>query len=270
MHMFQNLLEGGHVKGLAESAPVLLEGLRVGIPQEHHMEAMHHEVLEAWTRAAVLLACQGAEAVPISVPHKELALPTYYLIAIPEAASNFVSYDSLGYGFSGMSVESAADAADPKIPQDLHNTLVSALTTAFGEELRGRLLQGTFAMSENAAAYHTKVHILVLDNFQSVDVVLAPTIASAAPTAEEAADMGVVESYAADSMTVPAILSGLPAMSVSVARSRASGLPIGLHLVRRYGSEVSLLKPGRVLEVLRSEILGELVSPFEMEHDVDM
>jgi len=268
-HEFRDLLEGARAEGLAQTAPALLEGLRVGIPQEYHVEEMHPEVLEAWAKAAEALAGHGAEVVPVSMPHTELALPAYYLIATAEAASNFARYDSLRYGFSGSS------AGDPRgdynIAGDLHAALVATRTSAFGEEVRGRLMLGTFAVSaENAAEYHTKaqrIRTLVLrdfrEAFRSVDVLLAPTAVSAAPTAAEAAEMGVVQGYATDAMTVPASLAGLPAMSVPVAQSRASGLPIGLQLVGRYGAELSLLAPGRALEVLRGEMRGELVAPFE-------
>ena len=268
-HEFRDLLEGARAEGLAQTAPALLEGLRVGIPQEYHVEEMHPEVLEAWAQAAEALAGHGAEVVPVSMPHTELALPAYYLIATAEAASNFARYDSLRYGFSESS------AGDPRgddhTADDLHAALVATRTSAFGEEVRGRLMLGTFAVSaENAAEYHTKaqqIRTLVLrdfrEAFRSVDVLLAPTAVSAAPTAAEAAEMGVVQGYATDAMTVPASLAGLPAMSVPVAQSRASGLPIGLQLVGRYAAELSLLAPGRALEVLRGEMRGELVAPFE-------
>ena len=267
-HVFRDLLEVGRAEGLAQTAPALLEGLRVGIPQEYHVEEMHPEVLEAWTETAEALAGHGAEVVPVSMPHTELALPAYYLIATAEAASNLARYDSLRYGSSGSST--GAERGDDPAAAGLHATLVATRTSAFGEEVRGRLMLGTFALSaENAAEYHTKaqqIRTLVLRDFgkafQHVDLLLAPTAASAAPTAGEAAELGVVQGYATDAMTVPASLAGLPAMSVPVAQSQASGLPIGLQLIGRYGADLSLLAPGRALEVLRSEIRGELVDPF--------
>jgi len=268
-HVFRDLLEGGRAEGLAQTAPALLEGLRVGIPQEYHVEEMHPEILEAWSQAAEALAGHGAEVVPVSMPHTELALPAYYLIATAEAASNLARYDSLRYGSSWSSA--GGERGGGPAGGGLHAALVASRTSAFGEEVRGRLMLGTFAVSaENAAEYHTKaqqIRTLVLrdfrEAFQHVDLLLSPTAASAAPTAGEAAEMGAVQGYATDAMTVPASLAGLPAMSVPVAQSRASGLPIGLQLVGRYGAELSLLSPGRALEVLRNEIRGGLVVPFD-------
>ena len=260
---FRNLVEGGGAEGLAESPKSLLQGLRVGIPQEYHVEEMCPEVLETWRAGAEALQAHGATVVPVSLPHTDLALPAYYLIATAEAASNFARYDSLRYGF-------AQGAAEASGTDDLHSALVAVRSASFGEEVRGRMMLGTFAVSaENAASYHTKaqqIRTLVLRDFKEaftlVDVLLAPTSARAAPTAEEAEAMGVVEGYATDAMTVPASLAGLPAISVPFAQCRTSGLPIGLQLVGQYGAELSLLAPGRALELLRPECRGDLVAPF--------
>ena len=266
---FRNIVDGGGAEGLAESPKSLLQGLRVGIPQEYHVEEMRPEILETWRAGAEMLQAHGATVVPISLPHTDLALPAYYLIATAEAASNFARYDSLRYG-------SAQGTAGASGSDDLNSALVAVRSASFGEEVRGRIMLGTFAVSsENAASYHTKaqqIRTLVLRDFKEafseVDVLLAPTSARTAPTAEEAEAMGVVEGYATDVMTVPASLAGLPAISVPFAQCHTSGLPIGLQLIGRYGAELSLLAPGRALELLRPECRGDLVAPFHPLDDM--
>jgi aspartyl-tRNA(Asn)/glutamyl-tRNA(Gln) amidotransferase subunit A len=113
-----------------------IKGIRVGVPQEYHVEGLSEASLSAWNGAAQFLESQGAEIVPISLPHTSLALPAYYIIAPAEASSNLSRYDGVRFG-------QAVDQDDSE-----GGPLFSPTRTAlFGDEVKRRIILGTFVLS---------------------------------------------------------------------------------------------------------------------------
>ena len=242
--------QGGRRRGGGggDGAEPSLEGVTVGIPQEYRVEELTEPVLAAWRAAADRLEARGATVKAVSMPHSELALPAYYLLATAEAASNLARYDGLRYR-EGPPPGAAEGAGRERF-------LAEARAGAFGAEVQRRLALGTFAVAEERSArYHLKaqqIRTLVLRDFkrafEEVDVLLAPTAASTPPTLEEAAGLSGVETYATDAMTVPASLAGVPAVSVPAAACPATGLPIGLQVIGPFAAEEKLFPVALALE----------------------
>ena len=234
-----------------------LAGLRIGIPEEYAVEEMSQETYDAWNEAARLMKSLGAEIVPVKMPHTKDALPCYYVVAPAEASSNLARYDGLRYGDLREKLPREAF-----LKEEFQSAVAKAREAGFGDEVRRRVLVGTFALSsERTAAYFEKaqrVRRLVADDFENVfsktsshrgvDLLLTPSSVSTAPKLEDLESQPPAQTYAADVMTVPASLAGLPAMSMPMARSRVSGLPIGVQLIAPRFREASLVRVGSRVE----------------------
>jgi aspartyl-tRNA(Asn)/glutamyl-tRNA(Gln) amidotransferase subunit A len=242
-------------RGFLKSRPGFpLAGWRVGIPAEYFVTELSDEVRSAWTATADVCEQMGASVVSVSLPNTRAALPAYYVIAPAEASSNLARYDGVRYGgdvsFShdarrepcGTLSESSnddSDSADDSVPRSsaFEKGATSFRGARFGPEVHRRVLVGTFVSgSRRVARYREKamkvrraVSLEFAEAFKKVDVLLAPTAPTTAPPlfpeAETMDNHGqaygqIVGSYAADAMTVPASLAGLPAVS----------LPVGLGL----------------------------------------
>ncbi|MBX7102138.1 MAG: Asp-tRNA(Asn)/Glu-tRNA(Gln) amidotransferase subunit GatA [Myxococcaceae bacterium] len=219
-----------------------VKGLRIGLPAEYFGGGIEPEV-EALVRAcAQALERQGASLVPVSLPHTRFALPTYYLLACAEASSNLARYDGVRYG------PRAAGATSLK---DLYEKTRSAF---FGDEVKRRLLLGTFALSAGYYdAYYRKAQrartVIARDftqAFGQVDLLLGPT--SPAPAwrlGEKLEDP--LRMYQMDALTLPASLAGLPAASVP-AGFTAQGLPVGAQLIGPAFEEARVLQAAVALE----------------------
>ena len=235
----------------------VLAGLRIGIPEEYAVEEMSQETYDVWNEAARLIKSLGAEIVPVKMPHTKDALPCYYVVAPAEASSNLARYDGLRYGDLREKLPREAF-----LKEGFQSAVAKAREAGFGDEVRRRVLVGTFALSsERTAAYFEKaqrVRRLVADDFENifrktssqrgVDLLLTPSSVSTAPKLEDLESQPPEQTYAADVMTVPASLAGLPAMSMPMARSRVSGLPIGVQLIAPRFREASLVRVGSRIE----------------------
>lgn len=220
-----------------------IKGLKVGVPDEYRREGMSEEIDALWERGVELLKQQGAEIVPISLPHTHYALPTYYIIAPAEASSNLARYDGVRYG---LRVYEEGD--------NLNDMYEKTRAAGFGAEVKRRILIGTYVLSAGYYdAYYKKaqkVRTLIAQDFQSAyercDVILTPTTPSAAfAFGENQADP--VQMYLNDVFTVPASLAGLPGVSVP-AGLNAQGLPLGLQLLGRAFDERTVLNAAKALE----------------------
>eukprot|EP00898_Chlorokybus_atmophyticus_P005099 jgi/Chlat1/5590/Chrsp369S05367 len=227
-----------------------LAGLRVGIPQEYHVEEVASAVLEAWQNAARQMQDAGAELVHVGLPHTKAALAAYYVLAPAEAASNLARYDGVRYGHR---CEKSSDSQQ----QTLLTEYALSRGEAFGPEVRRRIVMGTFAASSEAAnKYHHKalqIRRLVAQDFANafmgIDILLTPTAPTTAPLLSEAlAASDPTAAYANDVMTIPSSLAGLPAMSLPVALDASNGLPVGLQLIAPRLQESKLLSVAAVLE----------------------
>ncbi|MAK81107.1 Asp-tRNA(Asn)/Glu-tRNA(Gln) amidotransferase subunit GatA [Phenylobacterium sp.] len=218
-----------------------VKGMRVGIPKEYRVEGMPAEIEQLWEQGVAWLKEAGCEIVEVSLPHTKYALPAYYIVAPAEASSNLARYDGMRYG---LRVDGA----------NLTETYEQTRAAGFGEEVKRRILIGTYVLSAGYYdAYYLKaqkVRRRIADDFdqafEKVDALLTPTAPSAAfPLGENADDP--VAMYLNDIFTVTVNLAGLPGMSVP-AGVDAKGLPLGLQLIGRALDEGSLFSLGGVIE----------------------
>ncbi|NQV84576.1 MAG: Asp-tRNA(Asn)/Glu-tRNA(Gln) amidotransferase subunit GatA [Rhodospirillales bacterium] len=218
-----------------------VKGLKVGIPAEYTMDGMPAEIDALWAQGRDWLTSQGAECVEVSLPHTRYALPTYYIIAPAEASSNLARYDGVRYGL--------------RVPgETLDDMYELTRGEGFGEEVRRRVLIGTYVLSAGYYdAYYIKaqkVRTLIADDFrkafEDVDVLLTPTAPSSAFAIGEKMD-DPLAMYLNDVFTVPASLAGLPAISLPTGLDNA-GLPLGLQLIAKPFDEVTLFRAAQALE----------------------
>lgn len=220
-----------------------ISGLKVGVPEEYRVEGMNDEIAALWDKGAELLKAQGAEIVPIKLPHTKYALPTYYVIAPAEASSNLARYDGVRFGLR------VCEDGD-----NLNDMYEKTRAAGFGDEVKRRIMIGTYVLSAGYYdAYYKKaqrVRTLIANDFKAAyeqcDVVLTPTAPSAAfGFGENQGDP--VAMYLNDVFTVPTSLAGLPGISLP-AGLNANGLPLGLQLIGRAFDEVTVLRVASALE----------------------
>ncbi|GAN63008.1 amidotransferase subunit alpha [Acetobacter indonesiensis NRIC 0313] len=229
------------VPAFAQAVGKSVKGLRVGIPAEYRAPGLSPEISAMWEQGIAWLRDAGCEIVDVSLPHTKYGLATYYIIAPAECSSNLARYDGIRFG-----VRKDAPTLDG----------VYELTRAegFGEEVRNRILMGTYVLSAGYYdAYYLKaqkVRTLIkrdfVQAFEQVDVLLTPTAPSAAFAQGENAD-DPVQMYLNDIFTVPASMAGVPALSVPVGLD-AKGLPLGLQIIGRHFDEETVLSVGGALE----------------------
>lgn len=230
---------------LAGSVPHLagLSGLRVGLPTEYFPDDLDPGVRAGMDRAIATLRAHGAEVVPVSLPHTRHAVPTYYIIAPAEAASNLARYDGVRYGARR---QSAGDGVDALYRQTRGG--------GFGPEVRRRILIGTYVLSAGYYdAYYRKaqaVRALIASDFTrafgaGLDLLLTPTTPTPAFRAGEKVT-DPVAMYYSDIFVCGISLAGLPALSVPVGRSE--GLPVGAQLIAPMFEEERMLAVAQVLE----------------------
>ena len=218
-----------------------VKGLRVGIPSEYAVDGMSTEIRTLWDNGMNWLEKAGAKLVEISLPHTKYALPAYYIIAPAEASSNLARYDGVRYG-------------GREEGKDLTEVYENTRARGFGPEVRRRILIGTYALSSGYYdAYYLKaqkVRALIARDFDTVyescDLILTPTTPGPAFAIGEKSDDHIAM-YLNDVLTVPASLSGLPAISVPAGLSD-DGLPLGLHLIGKAFDEVTMFRAAQVLE----------------------
>jgi aspartyl-tRNA(Asn)/glutamyl-tRNA(Gln) amidotransferase subunit A len=218
-----------------------VRGLRLGLPREYFVEGMQPEV-QAGVRAAVdELERLGARIEPVSLPHTEYAIATYYLIATAEASSNLARYDGVRYGL--------------REPRPVLGEMYEATRAAgFGAEVKRRIMLGTYALSAGYYdAYYLKaqrVRTLIRMDFQkaleSCDALVTPVAPTTAfRLGEKTADP--LTMYLSDIFTISVNLAGLPALALPCGFDRA-GLPIGLQVIGRPFEESTVLRVGHAYE----------------------
>ena len=212
-----------------------ISGLRFGVPKEHFGEGLAPDVGAAVEAALAQLEKLGAKRVPIELPNSGLSVPAYYVIAPAEASSNLSRFDGARYGYRA------------KDYVDLADMYRKTRAEGFGEEVRRRILIGTYVLSHGYYdAYYLKAQRIrrliardFAEAFKRCDLVVGPT----SPTVAfkiGAKTSDPVQMYLNDIYTIPANLAGLPAASIPCGFG-AGGLPVGLHLVGNYFSEAKIL-----------------------------
>jgi aspartyl-tRNA(Asn)/glutamyl-tRNA(Gln) amidotransferase subunit A len=223
-----------------------VRGLRLGVPREYFGEGLDAEVRKAVEDAIQELATLGCEIVPISLPHTEYAIPTYYIVATAEASSNLARYDGVRYG---------GRAANARSLSEMYRR---TRDEGFGAEVKRRIMLGTYALSAGYYdAYYLKaqkVRTLLTRDFEEaftkVDAIVTPTSPTAAFRLGEKAN-DPLAMYLADIYTVTADLAGIPGISVPCGRT-AQNLPIGLQILGRHFEEPTVLRVARTYEQARS------------------
>ncbi|HEY9118794.1 MAG TPA: Asp-tRNA(Asn)/Glu-tRNA(Gln) amidotransferase subunit GatA [Marinobacter sp.] len=211
-----------------------LKGLRIGLPREYFSGNLN-AAMEQQVRAAIReYEKLGATVKEVSLPHADLAIAAYYVIAPAEASANLSRFDGARYGYRC------------EAPKDLMDMYTRTRAEGFGAEVKRRILVGTYALSAGYFdAYYLKaqkVRRLIqqdfIDAFQEVDVLMSPTTPSPAFVQGEKSN-DPVTMYLEDVFTVAINLAGLPAMSVPA--GFVEGLPVGLQIIGDYFSEARLL-----------------------------
>ncbi len=201
-----------------------VKGMRLGVPKEYFVAGMEPAVEQAVRDAIRLLEQQGAAIEEVSLPHSDVALPAYYIIAPAEASSNLARYDGVRYGFQ-------ADGA-----KNLIEEYMLTRQQGFGPEVKRRIVLGTYALSSGYYdAYYLqaqKVRTLIIDDFkrafEKVDALIGATSPTVAfPLGAKTQDP--VAMYLNDIITIPANLGNV--CGISVPCGLADGLPIGLQVI---------------------------------------
>ena len=212
-----------------------VQGLKIGVPKEYFTEGLDTEVADKVHAAISVLEKLGASVEEISLPHTEYAIATYYIIAPAEASANLARYDGVRYGYR------------TEEPTDLINMYKKTRSEGFGQEVKRRIMLGTFALSAGYQdAYYRKAQkarTLIKSDFdaafEKVDVIATPTSPTPAfKIGERTADP--LQMYLCDVMTTPASHAGLPGISVPCGFVE-SGLPVGLQLLAAPFDEETLL-----------------------------
>ena len=216
--------------------------LKIGVPldflQDNTVTPSIHNALQT---TAEHLQSLGVSVETLTFGLTEYLLPTYYIIACAEASSNLARYDGVKYGYRSDSDES------------LHTMYRRTRSEAFGAEVQKRILLGTFTLS---AGYYDAYYLKALkakskivsrfeEIFADYDFLLLPVSASTAPELGAYAS-DPIAMYQSDLFTVPANLAGLPAITIPAGKD-TSGLPIGLQLIGKRGSDYSLLQYASLL-----------------------
>jgi aspartyl-tRNA(Asn)/glutamyl-tRNA(Gln) amidotransferase subunit A len=216
--------------------------LVVGVPAEYFARDVGAGVADACRAALDRLARTGVEVREVSLPHTDAAIPTYYVIAPAEASSNLARYDGVRYGVRAA----AAHAAQAFYER--------TRTVGFGEEVKRRIVLGTFVLS---AGYHDqyygraqRVRGLIAQDFRAVfesgiDVLFTPTTPTPAFRLGEKTD-DPYAMYLSDIFTVTANLAGLPALSLPI--GTVAGLPVGGQLIADRWQEATLVRAAAALE----------------------
>ena len=232
---------------IPQPAPALVEhlddgvdGMRVGIITELMGDGIHPDVLARVREAADALAAAGATVEEVSVPAITYGLSAYYLIAPAEASSNLARFDGVRYG---LRVEAATT----------NEMMVASRTAGFGDEVKRRIMLGTYALS---AGYYDafygkaqKVRTLICRDFDAAyerfDVLLSPTSPTTAFEVGAIADP--LTMYLNDICTIPSNLAGHPAASVPFGTGE-DGLPVGVQVLAPALGEVAMFRAAAVLE----------------------
>ncbi|WEV45637.1 Asp-tRNA(Asn)/Glu-tRNA(Gln) amidotransferase subunit GatA [Streptococcaceae bacterium ESL0687] len=218
-----------------------IKGMKIALPKEYFGEGIDEGVKEQILAAAKHLESLGAIVEEVSLPHSKYGVAIYYIIASSEASSNLQRFDGIRYGFRADDIE------------NLDDVYLKSRSEGFGEEVKRRIMLGTFSLSSGYYdAYFKKagqVRTLVMEDFVNVfkdyDIILGPT----APTV--AYDLGTqnhdpLAMYLADLLTIPLNLAGLP--GISIPAGQVDGLPVGMQLIGKAFDEETIYQVAAAFE----------------------
>ena len=211
-----------------------LKGMKIGVPKQYLESGIQTEIREAVENAIKVYEMLGAECEECSLPLSKFALPAYYLISSAEASSNLARFDGIKYGYRAEEYHGLTDLYE------------ITRSEGFGEEVKRRIMLGTYALSSGYYdAYYKKaqqVRGLIKRDFaacfEKYDVLLTPTTPTTAYKFGEKSDP--VAMYMGDICTVAVNIAGLPAISIPAGLDK-KGMPIGIQLIANSFDERKLL-----------------------------
>ena len=212
-----------------------LKGLRIGLPKEFFGDGLSADVGKAVAAAIDEYKKLGAAVVDISLPNSRLSIPVYYVLAPAEASSNLSRFDGVRYGHRAAEYTDLADMYE------------KSRTQGFGEEVKRRIMIGTYVLSHGYYdAYYLqaqKIRRLIAQDFveayKQCDVIMGPTSPTTAFNLGEKGD-DPVQMYLSDIYTIAVNLAGLPGMSIPCGFG-ANGMPVGLQIIGNYFDEARML-----------------------------
>src|SRR5699024_11073905 len=218
-----------------------ISGLKIGLPKEYFADGLDAGARAAIDAAVRELEAKGATLVDIELPHTDLAVSTYYVLAPAEASSNLARYDGVRYGYRC------------EAPRDLDDLYTRSRAEGFGREVQRRIMIGAYVLSAGYYdAYYLKAQrtrrLIAQDfarAFEQVDLIAGPVTQGTAFRLGERLD-DPVAMYLNDIYTLPASLAGIPGMSVPAGFD--NGLPVGLQLLAPWFEEGRLLNAGHALQ----------------------
>ncbi|GGA75521.1 Asp-tRNA(Asn)/Glu-tRNA(Gln) amidotransferase subunit GatA [Ornithinibacillus halotolerans] len=219
-----------------------VKGLKIAVPKEYLAEGVKPEVKEAVLEALKVYESLGATWEEVSLPHSKYAVAAYYLLSSSEASANLARFDGVRYGVRSENAESMIDM------------FKKSRSEGFGEEVKRRIMLGTFALSSGYYdAYYKKaqkVRTLIKNDFDKIfedyDVVIGPTSPTPAFKVGEKID-DPLTMYVDDILTIPVNLAGVPGISIPCGFS-SEGLPIGLQIIGKHFDESTVYRTAHAFE----------------------
>lgn len=225
-----------------------VSGLRIGIPRDYFGDGLDQEVRDAIRKAAKVLEEKGAVVEEFDLSLVQYAIPAYYVIASAEASSNLERFDGVKYGYRTAEYEG------------LHNMYKKTRSEGFGEEVKRRIMLGSFVLSSGyydayyLKALRTKALIKqAFDKaFEKYDLILGPAAPTTAPELGKSLS-DPIKMYLGDIYTISVNLAGLPGMSVPVGKD-SKGLPIGMQLIGDCFQEKTLIRAAYTYECATKKV----------------
>nr|WP_295974383.1 Asp-tRNA(Asn)/Glu-tRNA(Gln) amidotransferase subunit GatA [uncultured Bacillus sp.] len=218
-----------------------IKGLKIAVPKEYLGEGVGEEARQSVLDALKVLEGLGAVWEEVSLPHSKYALAAYYLLSSSEASANLARFDGVRYGYRSPNSET------------LMELYKNSRAEGFGDEVKRRIMLGTFALSSGYYdAYYKKaqkVRTLIKKDFEDVfekyDCIIGPTTPTPAfKIGEKISDP--LTMYANDILTIPVNLAGVPGISVPC--GFANGLPLGLQIIGKHFDESTVYRVAHAFE----------------------
>lgn len=218
-----------------------VKGLKIAVPKEYLGEGVSESVRQSVLDALKVLEGLGAVWEEVSLPHSKYALATYYFLSSSEASANLARFDGVRYGYRAKDAES------------LIELYKKTRAEGFGDEVKRRIMLGTFALSSGYYdAYYKKaqqVRTLIKKDFEDVfanyDVIVGPTTPTPAFKIGEKID-DPLTMYVNDILTIPVNLAGVPGISVPCGFE--AGLPLGLQIIGKHFDEATIYRVAHAFE----------------------
>ena len=219
-----------------------VKGLKIGIPKDYFGEGLEPEVKEAILKAVDVLKDKGAIVEEFDLSLVEYAIPAYYVIASAEASSNLSRFDGVKYGYRTEEYNG------------LHNMYKKTRSEGFGEEVKRRIMLGSFVLSSGyydayyLKALRTKALIKKAfdEAFAKYDVIIGPAAPTTAPKLGDSLS-DPIKMYLGDIYTISVNLAGLPGISVPCGQD-SNGLPIGMQIIGDCFKEKNIIRAAYTFE----------------------